>query len=106
MLGGVISLTVIVLLQVEVLPQASVARQVRVKTVGQVPADTVPTTVTAGLASQASVAVAVPHTGVAGQSIVVATGQVITGAVISRTVMVLLQVEVLPQASVARQVRV
>ena len=60
------------------------------------------------LASQASDAVALPHGRgfVAGQSMVVLAGQVMAGAVISRTVMVALQVDVLPQSSVALQVRV
>jgi len=52
--------------------------------------------------SQASLAVAAPHEGVAGQSMVWLAGQVIEGAVISRTVIVALQVDVLPQSSVAR----
>jgi len=64
------SRTVMVLLQVAVLPQSSVALQVRVQTVGQVPADVVLTTDIATLASQASLAVAVPQEGVAGQSMV------------------------------------
>jgi hypothetical protein len=100
------SRTVIVALQVDVLPQSSVALQTRVCTVGQVPAGVVLTTVIVTVASQASVAVAVPQEGVAGQSIVVLAGQVIEGAVISRTVMVALQVDVLPQSSVALQIRV
>jgi hypothetical protein len=64
------SRTVIVALQVLVLPQSSVALQIRVCTVGQLPLGVVLTTVTVTLGSQASEAVAVPHTGVAGQSMV------------------------------------
>ena len=64
------------------------------------------TTVTSTVWSQASLAVAEPQFGVAGQSIVVAAGQVMAGGVISLTVIVELQVEVLPQSSVAFQVRV
>ena len=56
---------------------------------------------------QASVAVAAANTGVAGQSIVLGAGKVaITGAVMSCTLIVWLAVEMLPQASVAVQVRV
>ena len=64
------------------------------------------TTVTSTLASQASLAVALPQITTAGQSMVVLAGQVMEGAVISRTVMVALQVDVLPQSSVALQIRV
>src|SRR6187455_3646131 len=104
--GAVISRTVTVALQVDVLPQSSVALQIRVFTTGQVPLALVLTTVTVTLVSQASEAVALPHTTAAGQSIVVLAGQVIDGAVISRTVIVALQVLVLPQSSVALQIRV
>jgi hypothetical protein len=106
MLGAVMSRTVMVLLQVAVLPQSSVAFQVRVHTVGQVPADTVLTTVMSTVASQASLAVAVPQDGLDGQSMVVASGQEMTGGVLSITVTDWLQVDALPQASVAVQVRV
>ena len=58
------------------------------------------------LASQASLAVALPQLTTAGQSMVVLAGHVIEGAVMSRTVTVALQVDVLPQSSVALQVRV
>ena len=64
------------------------------------------TTVTSTVWSQASLAVAEPQFGVAGQSIVVLAGQVMAGAVISRTVIERLHVDVLPQSSVALQVRV
>jgi hypothetical protein len=73
--GAVLSLTVMVALQVLVLPQSSVALQVRVLTVGQVPLGVVLTTTTSTVASQASVAVALPQTTAAGQSIVVLAGQ-------------------------------
>ena len=56
---------------------------------------------------QASTAVATANTGVAGQLIVVGSGNAaITGAVISCTLMVCEAVELLPQASVAVHVRV
>ena len=58
------------------------------------------------LASQASDAVALPQVTTAGQSMVVLAGQVMAGAVISLTVTVALQVDVLPQSSVALQIRV
>ena len=57
--------------------------------------------------SQASVAVAEPKLGAFGHSTeAVGFGQVITGAVLSVTEIVRLQVEELPQSSVAVQVRV
>ena len=63
--------------------------------------------VMATLASHASVAVAFTHTGRLGQSIgVVCATQVIVGGVMSRTTIERLHVAVLPQTSVAVQVRV
>ena len=53
------------------------------------------------LASQASLAVALPQVTTAGQLMVVLAGQVIAGAVLSSTVTERLQVAVLPQSSVA-----
>ena len=59
------------------------------------------------IASHASVAVALPKTGVAGQLIgEVTAGQVIVGGVISCTTIVRLHVALLPQSSVAVQVLV
>ena len=59
------------------------------------------------VASHASIAVAAPKTGVAGQLIgEVTAGQVIVGGVISCTTMVRLHVALLPQSSVAVQVLV
>ena len=52
--------------------------------------------------SQASLAVTAGHCGVAGQSIVAPGAQVMVGAVMSLTDTERLQVEVLPQSSVAR----
>ena len=104
--GGVTSWITIFLLQVAVLPQASVAVQVRVIPPVQ-PGDTASTNVMDTLPLQLSEAVAVPKSGCAGQSNGVTTvGQVIVGGVMSRTVMVRLHVAVLPQSSVAVQVRV
>jgi hypothetical protein len=61
----------------------------------------------ATLGSQASDAVAAPKVGTAGQLIGEDTaGHVIDGGVISCTAMVRLQVDVLPQSSVAVHVRV
>src|SRR3989441_4333868 len=99
------SRTLIVWLAVLLLPQASVAVQVRTCTTGQVPL-LLSTNVGVTAPSQASLAVAVAKTGVAGQSIVLAAGKAaITGAVMSRTLIVWLAVLLLPQASVAVQVR-
>ena len=58
------------------------------------------------LLSHRSEAVAAPNEGDAGHSTFDTVGQVIEGAVLSVTEIVLLQVEELPQSSVAVQVRV
>src|SRR5204863_413740 len=92
-------------LAVLLLPQASVAVQVRSCTTVQLPL-LLSTKVNVGLASQVSVAVAVAKLGAAGQSIVLGAGKAaITGGVMSRTLIVWLAVLLLPQASVAVQVR-
>ena len=104
-----ISCTTIVPLQLAVLPQSSVAVHVRMVLYvpthdpGVVASPKVIVTV----ASQASVAVGDANTGKAGQSTgdVCAT-HVIVGGVISCTTIVPLHVAVLPQSSVAVQVRV
>src|SRR5206468_452920 len=103
--GAVVSATLMDCEAVEVLPQASVAVQVRTCTTGQVPLlESTKVGVTAPW--QASIAVGVAKTGVAGHSIVLGAGSAaITGAVVSATLMVCEAVEVLPQASVAVQVR-
>src|SRR6188474_2104627 len=97
-------------LQVDEFPQSSVAVQVlvTVSSAGHVPGVVTSAKVIVTSASQASVAVAKPKVGVKGQSIVSfgITGQVITGAVVSCTKMVALQVDVLPALSVAIQVLV
>src|SRR5258706_10152460 len=107
--GAVLSVTEIVLLQVEELPQSSVAVQVRVteNSCGQLPGVVASANVGSTLGSHKSEAVAAPNEGVAGHSMLAAgLGQVIVGAVLSVTEIVLLQVEELPQSSVAVQVRV
>src|SRR5947207_10134303 len=94
--GGVLSVTEIVRLQVEELPQSSVAVQVRVTEYsaghepGVVTLDEVGTT----LGSHRSEAVAEPKLGVLGHSTEAAGfGHVIEGAVLSVTEIVRLQVE-------------
>src|SRR6187549_1803298 len=107
--GGVISWTTIVPLQVAVLPQSSVAVQVRVVLYVPVhePGVDASTKVIVTVASQASVAVGGVKTGSAGQLTgVVCATQVIDGGTKSTTTMVPVQVAVLPQSSVAVQVRV
>ena len=107
--GAVISCTWMVCVAVEVLPQASVAVQVLVVLYDPAHDPGVVTSleVRVNALPQASTAVAMANTGVDGQSRVVAAGKAaITGAVISCTWMVCVAVEVLPQASVAVQVRV
>jgi len=106
--GGVVSTVAMVWLHCAVLPQASVALQVRVAT-NVLPhvALVVVLTMLIAFVPQVSVAVgavksiAVPHW------LVTLAEQVITGGVVSIVAMVWLQfADVLPQASVARQVRV
>ena len=73
----------------------------------QVPAVVTSAEVISTVASHASVAVALPNTGVAGQLTgVVGLGQVITGGVTSCTTTVALHVAVFPQSSVAVKVLV
>src|SRR6185436_4594268 len=96
-------------LQVDAFSQSSVAVQVLVteNSWGQLPGVVTFDAVIVGVASHASVAVAVPKEGVAGHSIGdVTVGHVITGAVLSVTEMVRLQVDALPQSSVAVHVLV
>jgi len=97
-------------LQVDEFPQSSVAVQVPVTvySAGHAPGVVTTLKVIVTDASQASVAVAGPKVGIAGQSIVSfgITGQVITGGVVSCTKMDALQVDEFPQSSVAVQVLV
>ena len=99
-----------VALQVDELPHESVAVQVLVTaySAGQAPGVVTSANVIVTLASQASVAVARSKVGASGQSMVSfgITGQVITGAVVSCTKMVALQVDELPHESTAVQVLV
>jgi hypothetical protein len=107
--GGVLSSTVIVCEAVLLLPQSSVAVQVRVLeySLGHAVGIVTSANVNVGVASQASVAVGVANAGVAGHWIIDGPGKAeITGAVISRTLMVWLSVLLLRQSSVAVQVRV
>src|SRR5678815_2246204 len=106
--GAVLSDTEMVRLQVDELPQSSVAVQVRVKenSWGQLPGVVMVENVGVTSLSQASEAEAEPKLGEAGHSTLDTVGQVITGAVLSDTEMVRLQVDELPQSSVAVQVRV
>jgi hypothetical protein len=107
--GGVMSRTTMVTLQDDVLPQSSLAVQARVtwKVPGQLPGVVTSAKVMDTLASQASVAVAGPNDGVAGQLTGdVTSGQVIDGGMLSITWIVLLQKDVLPHSSVATQTRV
>ena len=70
-------------------PQSSAALQTRTATYSRQPLDggvVVDSTVIVGVASQASMAVGVPNTGVAGHSIVVFAGQEIVGEILSTTV--------------------
>src|SRR5512145_363583 len=109
MTGAVSSTTTMVRLQLELFPQSSVAVHVLVTlySAGQVPLTVTSLKVTVGVASHASVTVGGVNTGVFGQLTGVACAtQVIIGAVSSTTWMVALHEALLPQSSVAVQVRV
>src|SRR5260221_12334794 len=96
-------------LAVLVLPQASVAVQVRVRVdwPAQEPGVVPSANVRWGFASQASLTEAVAKLGVAGHSIVLGEGSAAnTGGVRSTTVMAWLAVLALPHAAVAVPVRV
>ncbi len=104
-IGGVVSTTVTVWLQVLVLPHESVASHVCVMTCGQVPFVTVLNTVIVTLvplqvskAAGGSKVHALPH------CTVLLVAQVKTGGVLSTTFTVWLQMLVLPHKSVASQV--
>src|SRR6266568_9252179 len=108
MAGGVVSRTVIVWMQLLLLPQASVAVQVRAMTL--VPPQLLVTESLKLMLTelQPSSAVATPVKLVlvsAGHSSTTFVGQVITGGVVSSTVIVWTQLLLLPQASAAVQVR-
>src|SRR5436309_12558920 len=86
--GAVVSTTWMAGLAVLLLPQCSVAVQVRVtlEFCGQLPAVVTSAKVSVGLGSQASVAVGVAKDGVAVHSMVVGAGSAeITGATVSTT---------------------
>ena len=107
--GAVMSCTLIVCACVEELPHKSVAVHVLVTLYDPAHAPLVVTSVNVKLNAlpQASDAVAVANTGVAGQLIVDGAGKgAITGAVISWTVIVCDWVDALPHPSVAVQVLV
>jgi hypothetical protein len=107
--GAVISRTTIVLLQVAVLPQSSVAVQVRVTLYvpAHDPCVVASVNVIATVASHASVAVGAVKTGTPGQLTgVFCVAQTKVGGVLSTTRIVALQDELLPQSSVPVHVRV
>lgn len=108
--GAALSSTTITCIQVLELLQSSVARHVRVitRSCGQAPATVTSAKVIVGVASQLSVADAVPVAGgkvFAVQEMVRLPGQVMPGGVSSRTVIICKQVLEFAQSSVARQVR-
>src|SRR6266566_4046667 len=111
MTGTVVSMTLTVWLHWALLPQASVAAQVRVasKVLPQWPAllVTVLTTVMAMLVPPLSVAVGASKVQAAPScTVLLVLLQLMTGAVVSMTLTVWLHWALLPQASVAAQVRV
>ena len=106
--GGIVSSTLMVCVAVAVLPQSSVAVQVRVmlNSLGQVPLVVTSANVKTGV-PQLSVAVGVVQDGVPEHSIVKAPGRPdMTGGMVSSTLIVCDAVAVFPQRSVAVQVRV
>src|SRR5207249_969073 len=109
MLGAVVSTTVTFWLQRALLPQASVASQVRVasKVLPQWPVVFVTVLTMAFVARpQVSLKLGASKVHAAVHSAVLSATQVIVGAVVSTTVTFWLQRALLPQASVASQVRV
>ena len=107
--GGVVSMTTTVWLQLALLPEQSVAVHVRVLLYvpGQDPGVVTSTNVTTGAGSHVSVAAGGGNTGVAGHWIGEgAAGQTITGGVVSITATVWEQLAELPLQSVHVQVRV
>ena len=111
MTGSVVSTTLMVCVPEIELPHASVAVHVRVivDSCGQVPGAVASMKVTTGAGSQLSVAVAMPVAAgalEASHSTVAAIGTVITGSVVSTTLMVCAPEIELPHASVAVHVRV
>ena len=107
--GAVLSVTLIVCDVVDELPQSSVAVQVLVTlySCGHVPFVWLSLNVKETVASQASVAVGTSNDGVAGHSTKLGAGNsLMTGAVLSITLIICDVVEALPQSSVAVQVRV
>src|SRR5439155_26574411 len=106
--GAALSITVMVWLQVVALLCASVAVQVRLVLLAWLPLTGRASSakLTVRLLSQASLKAGVPKCGVAGHSIVASVGQLATtGAVLSITVMVWLQVFFFSRRSAALQVR-
>src|SRR5258706_9975839 len=109
MVGVVLTDTEIVLMYVEPFTPLFGSVQVRVteNSCGQLPGVVIVENVGTTLGSHKSEAVAEPKLGLLGHSMLAAgLGQVIVGAVLSVTEIVLLQVEELPQSSVAVHVRV
>src|ERR1051325_2323579 len=109
MTGGVVSMNVMVWLQEALLVQSSVAVQVRrkMRTAGQVAGSSLSTKVMVTLVSQVSLAVGLPKTGTepVTHSFVRSGSHAMTGGVVSMNVMVCTQLALLPQPSVAVQVR-
>jgi hypothetical protein len=104
--GGVVSTIVTVSVHVLVLPQQSLASQIRVMNCGQMPFVKVPSTKTP-CRQQLSVATGVPNSHGEPHSTVRLLGQEVnTGGIVSTTVIVWLHVFVLPQQSLATQVPV
>jgi hypothetical protein len=109
--GATLSSMTIVCTQVPVFPQSSVADHVRVivDSWGQAPPVVTSVNAIVGIPSQLSVAVALPVLAgavLALQAMVMLAGQVITGAWLSSINIVWAHVLLLPQSSVALQVRV
>ena len=102
--GGTVSCTVIICKQVATLPQSSVADQVRstVKVLGQAPGMMLSTKSIVGAGPHSSVAVGVPvsfGSVDSSQFTVISGGQVISGRVVSRTVICAVHWINLPQVS-------
>src|SRR5580765_4679558 len=106
MTGGVVSTIVTVWLQVLVLPQQSLASQVRVTTCGQIPVFvTVFSTTAITFVQQLSLTVGASNVQFEPHSTVLFVAHVIVGGVVSTTETTCVQVAVIPRQSVRIKAR-
>src|SRR6185436_12853809 len=105
MTGGVVSTIVTVWLQVLVLPQQSLASQVRVTTCGQIPVFVTVSTTAITFVQQLSLTVGASNVQFEPHSTVLFVAHVIVGGVLSTTETTCVQVAVIPRQSVRTKAR-